>query len=197
MEKTHAQNKTDQPLAAWDITIRLVTNRFFLYDMGKLFFFTFLITAVISLFISAISGKMGIFPVLLKMFFFVVAGIAALSLLIALTLFANRYAMRFELTEKKVSWETRSKIGRLAGPLAFVAGLLAGKPSVAGAGALAIAGQSGDIAWPKIRKVREYPSLRVISLKNSWRVVTRLFCTPENYSTVVELVRSHAAAKKG
>lgn len=59
-----------------------------------------------------------------------------------------------------------------------------------------MAGESGKMAWSEVRRCKEYPSLRVIALKNSWRVVTRLYCTPDNYSAVAEIVRSHAAAAK-
>jgi len=191
-----ARNKADQPLASWDINMPLVGNPFFLYDLGKLFFFTYLVTAGISLFICALSGEMASFPFMLKIFFYIVAGSAMLSLLVSLFVFANRSGMRFTLTEKKVSWETRSQAGRMAGPLALIAGLLARKPALAGAGALALAGRSGNIAWTKIRGIKEYPMRRVISLKNSWRVVTRLFCTPENYDAVAEIVRGCANAAK-
>jgi hypothetical protein len=198
MKKNSTPDKTDQPLAFWEVGIQLAGNRFYIYDLAKLFFFTFLITAGISLLICIISGKIDAFPFMLKIFFCLAAGITILSYLISLLLFANRYAMRFELSEKKVAWETRSKAGRAAGPLAFIIGLLSGKPTVAGVGALAIAGQAGRISWKKIRKFKEYPAQRVIVLKNSWRVVARLFCTPENYGQVSDIVRGHAtAAKRG
>jgi hypothetical protein len=186
------KEKKDQSLAAWDSVMSLVNNRFFLYDMGKLFFFTYLITAVLSLLISVFSGNMKSFPFLLKMFFCIAAAITVLGLLIALVLFGNKYAMRFELTEKHISWEGRSRIGRIAGPLAFILGLLARKPSVAGAGMLAAANNSGKMSWSEVRRIKEYPALGVITLMNSWRVVARLFCTPDNYRTVAEIVRSHA-----
>lgn len=190
MTRLNATDRGDQPLAVWDAEIRLAADRFFLYDLAKLLVLVFLITAGISLLISAFSGKLDTLPFLLRIFFLIAAGITVLVYLLSLLLFANRYLMRFALTEKAVFWETRSRAGRRAGPLAFIVGLLAGKPSVAGAGALAIAGRAGDIAWAKIRRIKEYPSLNVIALKNSWRVVARLYCTAENFGTVAEIVRA-------
>ena len=58
--------------------------------------------------------------------------------------------------------------------------------------------------WADICRVKKYPDERVISVMNNWRVVVRLYCTPENYSYVAQLVdwyfsvtRSPAATRQG
>ena len=78
--------------------------------------------------------------------------------------------------------------------LGLLVGLFARKPGVAGAAILAESRASGGLPWDDIHKVREYPAQRVLTLMDSWHVVQRLYCTPENYGSVATLVRAYAAA---
>ncbi len=181
--------ENDTLLLDWDISFPLATNRFFLYDLLKLIFWTFLGTAALLTFMSALTGSLEHLPRLLPIFGLIMAGFLVLALLIALVFFGNRYPAHFALGEKALYWSSRSRRARRANRLAVVLGALSGKPSVAGAGLLAEAKNEGHIGWKDVRRFKEYPSARVVSVKNCWRVVTRLYCTPDNYDRVCENVR--------
>lgn len=184
---------TEKVIATWETAFPLVTNRFFLYDMIKAMVWTVVIMVLLLIITFTIAGSLdhlwGIWPIL----GIVMAVLFVLLFLIALVVFGNRYPTRFTLTERGVYWSGRSRAGRRASRLAVLAGVLGGKPGVAGAGLLAASSDSGGLPWKSVRRFKEYPSERVISIMNSWRVVIRLYCTPDNYRAVAESVRRLAA----
>jgi len=179
----------DTVVASWEIAFPLVTNRFFLYDMIKAFAWTAVIMLILLAIAFTLAGNLsslgGIFPVM----GWVLAGLFGLMILISLIFFGNRYPTRFTLTEKGVSWAGLSRAGRRASRLAVLLGALGGKPGVAGAGLLAASSNEGSLPWKSVRRVKIYPSPRVITIMNSWRVVIRLYGTPENFEEVAGHVR--------
>ena len=183
----------EKVIATWETAFPLVTNRFYLYDMVKILVWTFLLIMVLMVISLALAGNLDNWTGILTGFGIALAIMAVLILLVTVTFFGNRFPTRFTLTEKRVLWASRSRVGRNAGRLAIIAGLLEGKPGVAGAGFLAVSGEKGGLAWENVRRYKEYPAERVISIRNSWRVVIRLYCTPENYRAVAESVKRLAA----
>lgn len=183
--------KDTEPSIIWDISFPLVTNRFFLYDMIKVTFFSCFVFFLIFFVILAITKSLDSLPVflLIATLFFVVFNI--LFLFVALIFFGNRYAARFAISEKGVSWETRSKRAKIANRAAVLIGVLSKKPGVAGAGLLGMSGEAGFMKWKDIKKIKAYSGPRVMTLMNSWRVVTRLYCTPENFLQVLEMSKRH------
>jgi len=179
----------DTVVASWEIAFPLVTNRFFLYDMVKAFAWTAVIMLILLAIAFTLAGNLGslggIFPVM----GWVLAGLFGLMILISLIFFGNRYPTRFTLTERGVAWTGLSRTGRRASRLAVLLGALGGKPGVAGAGLLAASSNEGSLPWKSVRRVKISPSPRVITIMNSWRVVIRLYCTPENFEEVAGHVR--------
>ena len=184
--------KDTEPSIIWDISFPLVTNRFFLYDMIKVTFLSCFAFFLIFFVILAITKNFDSLPgfLLIVTLFFVVFNI--LFLFVALIFFGNRYAARFAISEKGVSWETRSKRAKIANRAAVLIGVLSKKPGVAGAGLLGMSGEAGFMKWKDIKKIKGYSGPRVMTLMNSWRVVTRLYCTPENFLQVLEMSKRHA-----
>jgi hypothetical protein len=175
----------------WEISIPLVTSRFFLYDVAKALFWTFLIFDGIVLTIFAIQGQMDGISQFLEISGWILLGFMMMIAAIAVLIFGNRYPMRFSVTRDGASYVSESRRAKTLNRAAIVVGLLARKPGVAGAGFLGAASSSGGVEWEDIRAVREHPAQRVITLMNSWRAVLRLYCTPENYARVAGLVRSY------
>ncbi len=134
---------------------------------------------VISLFAGSLDHILPVFG----MFALILLGFLLLYLLICVIFFGNRFPTRFLLSPNGIGWQSRSRRGRTANRVAVVAGVLAGSASTAGAGLLAASTETGMIDWLTIGHVKKYPEERVITIMNSWRVVVRLYCTPENYAT--------------
>lgn len=178
---------------SWTASIALLTNRFVLYDFGKVLGITMIVIAALMFIMLGVSGSHHDFwsdyLSVLRVFGLVIAGLAVLFLLVMLLFFGNRFVIRFELSPTGIAWDTRMRRARLANRLAIIAGALGRNPGVAGAGLLAAAQESGFISWSEVRKIRLHPALCTISIMNSWRVVIRLFCTPDNYRAVADTLR--------
>ena len=177
----------------WTASVPLLTNRFILYDLAKVLGLTMGIVSLLMLVILAFSGSGRTFWAdywsFLRVFAVVVAGLAVMFLAVMLVFFGNRFVMRFRVSSDGIGWETRMRRARWSSRAAVVAGILAGKPGTAGAGLIAASQEAGNIRWGDVRRVRLHPDLCTVSVMNGWRVVIRLFCTPENYKAVVEAMR--------
>lgn len=189
---THGIDRGTQ--IAWEFNIPLITNRFILYDMVKVLgisgLFLCLLFAGITIFSGHISDLPGMFQLA-----GIGLGIFGLALLLGMVVFfGNRMPTRFELDERRARVLNLSRRSKVGNRLAIALGLLAGGRglSTAGAGMLAVAQERTEIEWRKVRKVHFHPAQRVISLMNSWRVVVRLYGTPENYEKVAKAVSAMA-----
>ncbi|MCX6620946.1 MAG: hypothetical protein NTY38_07665 [Acidobacteria bacterium] len=179
----------------------LLTNRFFLYDAVKLMLWTGVLVCTLFAVIAALAGTLNHMGMAFVMLGLVLAGFLLLFLAIAAVLFGNRFPVEFRVGPEGIEWKSLSRRGRFSNRAAIVAGVLAGSAGTAGAGLLAAAQEFGGLEWSEIRKLKPYPEERVITVMNSWRVVTRLYCTPENYAYTAQLVEwymaSNAARPRG
>ncbi len=114
------------------------------------------------------------------------AGLLVLLILVMLGFFGNRFPMGFALGPQGAMVVSLSGRGRWGNRLAVVLGALAGKPGVAGAGLLGMAQETTGVAWDEVRRLKIHAPARVISLMDSWHVVMRLYCTPQNYEAVLK-----------
>jgi hypothetical protein len=178
---------------AWEFNIPLITNRFILYDIGKALglsgLFLCLLLAAITMFFGHIRDLPDMFELA-----GICLGIFAVSmLLVMIVFFGNRIPARFVLDERGARVQNLGRRSKVGNRLAIVLGLLGGGKglSTAGAGMLAVSQERTEIKWSDVRGIRYHPADKVISLMNSWRVVVRLYCTPENY----EVVASTATAR--
>jgi hypothetical protein len=180
-----------QPVMTWAAEMPLLTGRFFLYDFLKLFVILAAVIAALVLLMAAFSGSMETFTPLLGMFGLIIAGFIYLFALISWVVFRNRYPVGFQIDAGGVAWVSLSRTARIANRLALVTGAVRGNLGAAGAGLLAMSAESGRIEWNELRRIKPHPEDCVISLMNSWRVVARLYCTPENYAQALALLESY------
>jgi hypothetical protein len=100
----------------------------------------------------------------------------------------------YTLTDKGAYFAS-GKGARAAASLATVGGMLAGSPGATGAGLLARAEQDAFLAWDSIGKVTVSEDGLYIELRG--RSATKpigLYCTPENFTAVRDLVRGKVPA---
>ena len=173
----------------WDFKIPLLTNRFVLYDMAKLLGWSYVIVTAILSVVFLIEGETDALLPFLKMFGYAILVIALLILFVLGVVFGNRFPYRFVITRERFLQESLSRRSRIFNRAAVVAGLFTGRLQAAGAGSLAISQETTSAAWEDIYKIKEYPNLCVISLMNSWRVVSRIYCTRENFGRIAQTVR--------
>jgi hypothetical protein len=181
----------------WQIDVPLLTNRFIVYDLFKLVGITgvlfFMLLAVTSI---AVDGKTALRSLsgLAQIDGFAMLALLVLLVLVILLFFFNHFPMGFHLSAREARVESLSRRGKWGNRLALVLGVLSGKPGVAGAGLLGMAQELVSVEWREVCRINVYPQVRVISLMNSWRVVFRLYCTPDNFNQVLEAVRGWAEA---
>ncbi|MBI5565854.1 MAG: hypothetical protein HY870_13240 [Chloroflexi bacterium] len=177
---------SDPETLTWHYDIPLITNRYILWDMFRVF--------ALSLFaIVALTGCIGVLlgdPVLLPIELLLLIGgiLAALWVFVTLGLFRNRYRARFVLDSRQAvfhslgwgdsGWDRTMK--RLLKVLAFFAA--SSDPTTRSA---------TNIRWRAVRKVNVNRSARVIALCDSWHVVMRLYCPPDMFEQALAHVQYH------
>jgi hypothetical protein len=188
-------------LCAWDVAIPLVTNRFMLWDLAKVWSISGLfLLAVIGVIVMRGPGPRP-WGLVLGIPFFVSLGLFVLSLVVCVLFFFNRYLARFELRAggawfQSVRW-TR-KLTRAVNTGDLVLGILAARPQVAAAGLLAEVQKDLFVPWGDVRKVTVFAGPRVITLSNSWRPLLRLHCpTAEVFDAALAAVREQVPRHGG
>jgi hypothetical protein len=175
----------------WEFRIPLVNNPHIMLDFAKVLGISGLISILL---VSAMGFLVGdwepdVYLEFTKGMLLVVAGLAVLMILIMLIWFGNKFYAVFSVDADGASYNVGRKQSKVNTAIAII-GALAGKPGVAGAGLLAKSQESGFFGWDMVYKVIYFPNSRVISLKNTWRTVVRLYCTEENYEEVRAIVQA-------
>lgn len=179
-------------MITWDISFPLLTSRFFIYDMFKITIITFLIVSGILAGIFAFQANRGQLAGVLGIIGIIALGFLGMYMLVSLLWFGNRSETRFTVSKKGIFAEMIRNRDKVVNRALVILGLLTGNPRIAGTGLIAMSRESVGIQWDKVHKVKEYPMPRVITIMDSWHVVLRLYCTPENYGQVIEAVRAYA-----
>ncbi len=175
----------------WEQDMPLLTNRFFLWDLLRVMVITLVVMQLLLLVMSIIIGE-GIFFMTPEMILILGGILSGLFLIAILLVLQNRFSLRFTVDASGFSYDSGSrekKINRIV----FWLSLLSGKPGPIGSSLLALSQEDRTFNWRDIYKVTVHPGPRVITLDNSWRMVFRLYCKPENFDMVAEHVQAYAA----
>ncbi len=115
----------------------------------------------------------------------------ALTALFLFVVYRNRFRMHYEINDDGVFMgfaATSGRKNRLVNIATIIAGGLAGKPSVAGAGLLAQSRQSVFLRWSQCKKFKIYPKKNRVTIYNKFIEFMIIECTPENFSKVTETI---------
>lgn len=116
-----------------------------------------------------------------------------LTALVLAVVYKGKYAAQFTVNEEGAYYETRSEQRQVNSTVNFLlifAGLLSGKPGYAGTGLLAQASQSGAVEWSAVHRITPYPKKYIIVLHDSWHKALILYCTPDNYESVLQMAQA-------
>jgi hypothetical protein len=116
-----------------------------------------------------------------------------LTYLIIMFLYKGKYSVSFILDDKGIQSFTQAdmaKKNKIVNGLTVGLGLLAGKPTVAGAGMLANSKQSVLLSWHHVKKVKYNPKQHTILLRGGPVENIGVFCTPENYPKVEAFIKN-------
>ena len=179
---------------SWVAAVRMVGDRFFMWDMAKLWGLASVFLAVLLLGIGLIQES----PYAVRLAVIVPAwtfvGFYILSVLIALVFFLNKYYVQYVIADEGVRSDLARWTGKMSRAVAagnLILGVLQTSSIAAGVGLLADTQRSVFMPWSKIRKITPFPSVRVITLSNSWRPVVRLHCpTDDIFREVTDLLKA-------
>ncbi len=187
----------------WEADVKL-GNPLFLKQLALLTGVTGLVMALLLTFLLAVTGDAKSIPATLMIVALVTLGLGAALLLTTLVVFRGRFRARFTLDRRGVSYQTLSTPARGLSRLAAVLGLLTRNPALAGAGVVSVARESERLTWGELVRVDAYPRSYTLALRNRWRVVMMVVCTPDNYAQVADTIARHlkragdtAAARSG
>lgn len=178
---------TRTPLLTWRIDIPLVNNRFVLWDSVKVTLISAgIMWALVAILSLAADGE----PLLLPLgFVAVVTAIVWVLLLLACLILLNRWGFTNTLYEEGAGYESgerEKRVNRLLSGFGLL-GSLSGSTGGLGSALLARSREDGFYPWTDVHRLISHPGPRVISLRNSWRVVYRLYCTPDNFEQALAL----------
>lgn len=177
----------------WTAEFPLVTNRFFLRDLSRVLFFTYLIMAVLMVLMTAASGDSPAKALPLIPYLAIpVVGLGLMMLIIAMLMLGNRAGAIYCMDQNGLAMLSRSKAQPL-NELSQWLGILSGEGQLWASGVLAQAQEKTYIKWKSVHNLREYSSECIIELSDSFHMAMRVYCPPEIYPEAIRLAQSHLA----
>ncbi|SFM94812.1 hypothetical protein SAMN05660284_00069 [Formivibrio citricus] len=130
---------------------------------------------------------------IVSMLLAVVGGLYVLGLLVMLLVFRGHNRMRFTLDADGILCEIIDRTVKRSNRLAVLLGTILMEPRLLGAGLLSTAAESTRVAWSGRFIVEADPRRRILRLKNGWRTLLWVYCTPENYAAVAQIVQEQTS----
>ena len=181
------------PAFVWEADFPLLTNPMVLKQFYMLILFSGLFMFLLLSFIMIVTGEISAVPSMLLLTLIGVGILALLMFLVMLLYFGNRIKVRFTLDQYGAVIQNIDKRSKFVNRAAIIFGALGLQPGTAGAGILAAAREEEHTAWKALAKAEYNHRHHSITLRNSWRPVQILICTPENYHAVTDYVTKQIA----
>jgi len=170
----------------WQISVPIFRNTVILKQLGFAIGIPF---GMLTVILVILSGK----SVYTLYAIGLITALFIFTWLFIMVVYRGRYEVEFVLDNKGVLCRTQAKQEKKNSKincLTVLLGFLSGKPTVAGAGMIAWSRQSEFLKWTKVRKVKYQPRCYTILLWYGLTQRTALFCTKDNYLSIVQTVKS-------
>ncbi|MFZ5483082.1 MAG: hypothetical protein ACOZB0_02525 [Pseudomonadota bacterium] len=141
--------------------------------------------------IFAAQGEWDTLPALALLTGACTFGLWLLGLLIMAVLFRGKFRVRYTLTDTLLRYETIEPLAKGANTAAIIAGTLGRSPQTLGAGLIAKSQETITVRWSGAFEAKYDPARHFITLRNAWRPLFWIQCTPENYAQVAATVAAH------
>jgi len=123
-------------------------------------------------------------------------GLWLLGLLIMAALFRGKYRVRYTLSKRGLRCDTLDAVAKKANRLAIGLGVVMGKGQLLGAGLIGVSRESEEVNWSGAFQARFDPIRHTVLMRNGWRTLLWVQCTPENYTEVSEEVARHMTRRR-
>jgi hypothetical protein len=180
--------KKDIDKFEWSIEVPIFRNTIILRQLGFAIGIPFGLLLIFFFIISKPENRIYAFyatGLILLLFF--------LTYVFIMLLYKGKYSVNFILDEAGIRTFTQAEMAKknkIVNGLTIGLGLLASKPSIAGAGLLADSKQSLGLKWNKIQKVKYNPKQNTILLRGNPMENIGVFCSPENYPSIEAFIRN-------
>lgn len=182
-------------LLTWEVKFPLLTNPHIVKAWVKFIGVAYLFCMLILGPVFIATGEMESLATLGLIFLAVISGMMLAGFLIMLVIFGNHSHAKFVLSEKGVSYESVDKKARTLSRMAAAAGGLMGSPAAAGAGLLSISQERVRLDWAAVFEAQYDERHYTIRLRNQYRDLLHLYCTPETYDAARDIVKTRAHQK--
>lgn len=173
----------------WETRVGLLTNPVVVKQLALVVVGATLLMAALLSFLLAVQGEWEGIPMMLLISLGGGAALSLLMLFVILVFFGNRILVRFGVSDEGVLVETVDARARMGSRAALILGALGDSMTAAGAGLAAASGERQFCRWQAVVEAVYHPRRHTISLRNHWRTVAFLACTPDNYEQVAAVVR--------
>jgi hypothetical protein len=123
-------------------------------------------------------------------------GLWLLGLLIMAVLFRGKYRVRYTLSKQGLRCDTLDAVAKKANRLAIGLGVALGKGQLLGTGLIGVSRESEEVNWSGAFQARFDPIRHTVLMRNGWRTLLWVQCTPENYTEVAEQVAHHMTRRR-
>ncbi|HEX9915746.1 MAG TPA: hypothetical protein VGB32_12585 [Candidatus Bathyarchaeia archaeon] len=178
-------------LLVWEKRVPILTNRYMLWDIFRLF-------AATGVIMNLLLDAMTLFEEVWSFFTLSLIGLGivfTIFILVTIVVFRNHFDLTFILGPEGPFSAVDNRTRRL-NRLALLAGGLGGSLSATGSSLLAMSQEEVGIEWKEVRKITVDEKRLVLSVHNSWRTVFRLYCLPGNYAQALEYVKRYIPADR-
>jgi hypothetical protein len=179
----------------WETDLPLFSRAMFRQWTGAMLA-TLLVMALILTPMFAAQGEWDVLPPLIGVIAACIAGLWILGFVIMALVFRGKMRVRYTLSKRGVLYETVDKTAKGANRVAIVVGALARNPQALGSGLIARSRESEQVDWTQVARADYDPARSFITLRNSWRGIMWMQCTPENFAKVSAQVKQALAANR-
>jgi hypothetical protein len=177
----------------WDIDIPLATNPVMWGGLVKAVLGAAVGVAALVGLLLAVQGDWPLVLPVAGLLLACGAGLLLLAGLVMVLVFGNRLGARFVVDAKGVRYAQRDRRAHATNRAALVLGLLLGRPAAAGSGLLATLDEQQTLRWQGAFRAVAHPARHTIALRNRWRTLLWVYCTPDNFEAVQALLERHMA----
>ena len=179
-----------RPSLVWETTLPLF-SRTMLTQWTLALVATALLMSVLLGTLFAAQGEWQALLPMAVMITSICGGLWLFGTLVMALLFRGRYQVRYTLSQQGMRCDMLDPAGKTFNRLAIGLGVLLGRAPLQGAGMIGVSRESEMVRWSGAFEARFDAHHHSILLRNGWRTLLWVQCTPENYAAVALHVCQH------